>query len=86
VTASDDDMTESYRSQPPPPWGLCARCDHARPVPTDRGAVFVMCGRAAGDRRFVRYPVLPVRTCPGFEGDQPAPATAEGRPGGGTVE
>lgn len=47
-----------------------------RPVVTDRGARFVLCGKSAADPRFPRYPVIPVLACRGFA---PAPAPADGR-------
>jgi hypothetical protein len=47
--------------------GLCARCRHARTQETKRGSTFWRCLRADDDPRFVRYPALPVRECPGFE-------------------
>jgi hypothetical protein len=45
--------------------GLCATCVHAQVV---RGArsVFWMCGLAATDPRFARYPRLPVLHCDGY--------------------
>jgi hypothetical protein len=49
--------------------GLCARCRHARVQTTARGSTFWRCLRAESDPRFARYPVLPVRVCPGFEAD-----------------
>ena len=52
--------------------GLCARCRHARVQTTARGSTFWRCTRAETDPRFMRYPVLPVRVCPGFEAGQPA--------------
>src|SRR5207244_3513957 len=47
--------------------GLCADCRHARRVTSGRGSTFWRCGRAATDRRFARYPRLPVTRCDGFE-------------------
>jgi hypothetical protein len=47
--------------------GLCARCRHAARQETARGSVFWRCRLAETDARFVRYPRLPVVTCPGFE-------------------
>ena len=63
--------------------GLCARCRHARRVPTPR-SVFWLCELAASDTRFERYPRLPVLECPGFEpGARPADeADVAGDPGG----
>ncbi|HWH14943.1 MAG TPA: hypothetical protein VNT51_09350 [Miltoncostaeaceae bacterium] len=41
-------------------------------MPTRR-AVFSMCGRAATDARFPRYPPLPVGRCIEWEGRPPGP-------------
>ena len=51
--------------------GLCWRCRHARRVPTPR-ANYWLCGRAATDPRFEKYPRLPVLACPGYEPGEPA--------------
>jgi hypothetical protein len=51
--------------------GLCARCRHARTQTTRRGSTFWRGLRAETDPRFVRYPPLPVRVCPGFETSEP---------------
>lgn len=51
--------------------GLCADCRHARRVASRRGSVFLLCGRAADDARFNRYPPLPVLRCPGHESGPP---------------
>ena len=53
--------------------GLCATCRHARRVDSRRGSTFVLCGRAAADPRYVRYPPLPVLRCPGYEAAVPEP-------------
>jgi hypothetical protein len=50
-----------------PTEGLCATCRHARRVANDRGSVFVMCEKSKTDRRFPRYPRLPVQQCAGYE-------------------
>jgi len=47
--------------------GLCATCRWVRIVTNRRGSVFYRCLRADDDPRFVRYPPLPVTTCPGYE-------------------
>jgi hypothetical protein len=47
--------------------GLCDRCRHARIVRSSRGSEFVLCERSRTDRRFPRYPHLPVVACVGFE-------------------
>lgn len=46
--------------------GLCAGCLHARVVSTPR-ADYWLCGLAAGDPRFEKYPRLPVSRCGGYE-------------------
>ena len=47
--------------------GLCGDCLHAREVRSGRGSVFCLCGRAATDPAYGKYPYLPVLDCPGFE-------------------
>lgn len=47
--------------------GLCADCAHARVVRNDRGSEFLRCARADHDRRFPRYPRLPVLDCAGYD-------------------
>ena len=50
--------------------GLCAECAHARSISSRRGSHFILCGRAASQPEFERYPRLPVRVCAGFEVDE----------------
>jgi hypothetical protein len=45
--------------------GLCATCRHARVVTSSRGSRFFLCRLSTVDPWFPRYPVLPVRVCPG---------------------
>ena len=45
--------------------GLCRRCDYAGLKTTTR-TTFVRCSRSDTDRRFPRYPLLPVLVCTGF--------------------
>ena len=47
--------------------GLCASCQHAQRIKSDRGSEFVRCGRAATDPRFIKYPRLPVTQCMGYD-------------------
>jgi hypothetical protein len=47
--------------------GLCVRCAHGRRQESAKGNVFWRCARARSDPRFLPYPPLPVRACPGFE-------------------
>ena len=59
--------------------GLCSRCRHARIVDTPRSR-FWNCAAAAWDERLVKYPRLPISSCPGYEEGEPRPIT-EGRSG-----
>ena len=46
-----------------------------RRVESERGSVFSLCGLAATDPRFARYPRLPVHECAGYEPvEPPAPS------------
>lgn len=47
--------------------GLCLTCRWKRAGTNRRGSVFFRCARADLDPRFVKYPPLPVRACPGYE-------------------
>lgn len=47
--------------------GLCPTCRHMRRVENRRGSVFLMCGRAATEAAYRKYPPLPVLACPGYE-------------------
>ena len=49
------------------PAGLCGTCRHARLITTARGSRFLLCERSKTDRRFPRYPQLPVLACTGYE-------------------
>jgi hypothetical protein len=51
--------------------GLCSNCALAREQRSAKGSTFWRCTRAQSDPRYVAYPPLPVRTCPGYE---PRPA------------
>lgn len=57
--------------------GLCADCRYARRVPNRRGSTFLLCGRAADDPRFARYPPLPVLNCAGYARAAAAPGGAD---------
>jgi hypothetical protein len=46
--------------------GLCFTCRHSKVVPS-RHARYWLCGLAAVDPRFAKYPRLPVLACPGYE-------------------
>ena len=47
--------------------GLCARCHHARVIVNRNGSRFYLCEMAKEDRRFPKYPPLPVWACDGWE-------------------
>jgi hypothetical protein len=61
----NDRPNEGQADRPDRAAGLCALCRHAGVVRTDRGGRFVRCALSDTDDRFARYPVLPVRWCPG---------------------
>jgi hypothetical protein len=70
LTAMDSNA-ETERSRV----GLCTGCRFAALQRSARGSRFWRCRRADFDPAFVRYPPLPVRSCPGFE-----PGDPEGEP------
>lgn len=51
--------------------GLCGHCRHCRLVDSGR-AVFYLCERARDDRRYPKYPPIPVRACPGYDARHPS--------------
>jgi len=51
--------------------GLCADCQFMRRMASDRGSVFIFCGRSKTDPRFPKYPRLPVLQCPGYRKTSP---------------
>ena len=57
------------------PPGLCATCEHVRRQNSDRASVFWRCALAETDRRYPKYPPLPVLACPGHR-----PASVPGPP------
>jgi hypothetical protein len=46
--------------------GLCEDCLHARRILSERGALFFLCGLSFDDRRFAKYPRLPILRCSGY--------------------
>jgi hypothetical protein len=60
-------------TSPPTALGLCATCRHARWIENRRGSRFLLCGRAASDPRYPRYPPLPVLRCLGHQAPAPEP-------------
>lgn len=56
--------------------GLCARCRHRQLVTSARGSRFVLCQLARHDKRFPKYPILPVLRCTGFD-SSPEPRQSE---------
>jgi hypothetical protein len=64
---------------PATPAGLCASCRHAREVVSGKGSGFVLCELSRTDRRFPRYPRLPVLACAGYEPSDPATLDAPER-------
>jgi hypothetical protein len=55
------------KAAPIPAHGLCDSCLHQQLVPNTRGSVFSLCRRSRTDRRYPRYPRIPVSACPGHE-------------------
>ena len=47
--------------------GLCATCQQARVIVSDRGSRFYFCERSKTDPAFPRYPPLPVIECIGYD-------------------
>ena len=46
--------------------GLCGDCAHARQITSDRASSFLQCQLSFTDRRFEKYPRLPVLACSGY--------------------
>lgn len=61
----DETTDRSLLARLPASPGLCATCEHLRLL-ASRRSVFVRCGLAEKDPRFLRYPPLPVVACPGW--------------------
>ena len=47
--------------------GLCDSCRHQRVIRNTRGSEFSLCELSKTDRRYPRYPRLPVVKCAGYE-------------------
>ena len=47
--------------------GLCPTCRHRRLVGNRKGSLFTLCRLSEEDRRYPRYPPLPVLRCDGYE-------------------
>jgi hypothetical protein len=47
--------------------GLCASCVHASIVTSSKGSTFYLCRLSETDPHFRKYPVLPVRSCSGYQ-------------------
>jgi hypothetical protein len=52
--------------------GLCDRCTNVHIIENRRGSRFYRCRLADVDPAFVRYPPLPVLSCPGFVPEEPS--------------
>ena len=50
--------------------GLCGNCQHMRLVTSDRGARFYLCQLSALDKKYPKYPRLPVIQCRGYEREE----------------
>jgi hypothetical protein len=51
-----------------PPAGLCDSCRFQKIIRTGRGSEFSMCERSKLEPAYDKYPRIPVRACPGYEG------------------
>jgi hypothetical protein len=49
-----------------------------RIIRSDKGSLFYLCKLSATDPRFVKYPRLPVVSCPGYEIAEEKPADSGG--------
>ena len=47
--------------------GLCDSCRFQRVISNTRGSSFSLCERSKVDKRFAKYPPIPVARCPGYE-------------------
>jgi hypothetical protein len=55
--------------------GLCADCIHARRIESARGSLFVLCNLSHTDRRFPKYPRLPILSCDGYSPKEANPSS-----------
>jgi hypothetical protein len=46
--------------------GLCAICQHAQTITSDRGSKFTLCILSKTDPQYAKYPRLPVLACDGW--------------------
>jgi hypothetical protein len=56
--------------------GLCEKCRHAKTITSDRGSTFILCELSKTDKRFAKYPRLPVLACSGYVEKQPDAASS----------
>lgn len=54
--------------------GLCATCSHAKRLSAKGGSTMYLCGLAASDPGYPKFPPLPVRSCVGCAPAAWAPA------------
>jgi len=67
----DGRAAPSPQSSLPNDLGLCADCTHARQITSDRASIFLQCQLSFTDRRFEKYPRLPVLKCSGYQKQEP---------------
>ncbi len=53
-----------------PNTGLCSVCRHSRKVRSARNSVFYLCELSEVDKRYAKYPRLPVAVCEGFQKEE----------------
>jgi len=47
--------------------GLCDSCRHQKLIRNTRGSTFSMCELSKADKRYAKYPRLPVKRCAGWK-------------------
>ena len=53
--------------------GLCETCLHCKRIVSDKGSVFYRCLLSDSDKRFAKYPRIPVLVCSGYQGRMKSP-------------
>ncbi len=46
---------------------LCSTCRFMKPIKSGKGSLFIQCQLHFSNRKFAKYPQLPVQYCLGFE-------------------
>ena len=64
--------------------GLCGSCRHHTWIESGRGSRFLRCELSFVDKRFPKYPPLPILSCEGHEPEPEADRDREETPDGGS--